>query len=74
MATSPASRKHVTGACGAALACDPSTYLFWDGIHPTSAGHTLLAQQIIQAIPEPATYALLITGLLVISMQIRRRT
>ncbi|PXW81492.1 putative secreted protein with PEP-CTERM sorting signal [Nitrosomonas sp. Nm84] len=65
---------NVTDACGAVLACDPSTYLFWDGIHPTSAGHALLAQQMIQAIPEPATYALLIAGLLVISMQIRRHT
>ncbi len=65
---------NVTDACGAVLACDPSTYLFWDGLHPTSIGHALLAQQMIQTIPEPTTYVLLITGLLVISIQIRRHT
>ncbi len=63
---------NATDACGAVLACDPSTYLFWDGIHPTSIGHTLLAQQMIQTIPEPATYALLIAGLLVIAARLRR--
>lgn len=65
---------NVTDACGAILACDPSTYLFWDGLHPTSTGHALLAQQMIQTIPEPTTYALLIAGLLIIGMQIRRHT
>lgn len=64
---------NVTDACGAVLACDPSTYLFWDGLHPTSAGHALLAQQMIQIIPEPATYLLLIAGLLVIGIQARHR-
>ena len=64
---------NATDACGAVLACDPSTYLFWDGIHPTSIGHTLLAQQMIQTIPEPATYALLIAGLAVIVARLRRQ-
>ncbi len=64
---------NATDACGAVLSCDPSTYLFWDGLHPTSAGHALLAQHMIQMIPEPATYALLIVGLLVIGTQIRCR-
>ena len=63
---------NVTDACGAVPTCDPSTYLFWDGIHPTSIGHALLAQQMIQAIPEPATYALLIAGLLVIAARSHR--
>ena len=26
----------------------PSSYLFWDGIHPTATGHALLAQAMLQ--------------------------
>ena len=35
---------NVTDACGALPGCDPSTYFFWDGIHPTQAGHALMSQ------------------------------
>ncbi len=38
---------NVSDACGAIAGCDPSTFLFWDGIHPTSAGHELLAQGML---------------------------
>lgn len=64
---------NVTDACGATSACDPSSYLFWDGLHPTSAGHAFLAQHMAQLIPEPATYALLLAGLLVVGIKIRHR-
>ncbi|GKS68167.1 hypothetical protein W03_01710 [Nitrosomonas sp. PY1] len=64
---------NATDACGAVAACDPSTYLFWDGLHPTSAGHELLAQHMIQAVPEPSTYLLLISGLLLISIKLRHK-
>ena len=64
---------NVTDACGAIVGCDPSTSLFWDGIHPTSAGHALLAQEMIAAtVPEPADYVLLLAGLFAISRRIRR--
>lgn len=33
---------NVTDACGAIAGCDPSKYLFWDGVHPTSAGHKII--------------------------------
>lgn len=54
---------NTTDACGAVAGCDPSTYVFWDGIHPTSAGHALIAQGMVAvAIPEPSSYALLLAG------------
>jgi outer membrane lipase/esterase len=54
---------NVTDACGAALGCNPSEYFFWDGVHPTSGGHAILAEAILLAVPEPATIALLALGL-----------
>ncbi len=67
---------NVTDACGAIAGCDPSTSLFWDGIHPTSAGHALLAQEMFVAtVPEPADYVLLLGGLVAIGgrVGVRRR-
>ena len=56
---------NVTDACGAIAGCDPATSLYWDGIHPTSGGHAILAQAMIAAVPEPAEYALMVAALLV---------
>lgn len=65
---------NVTNACGAAAGCDPSTYLFWDGIHPTSAGHAIIAQGMVAAaVPEPETVVLLVAGLLVLGLALRSR-
>jgi len=65
---------NVTDACGAIVGCDPSTSLFWDGIHPTSAGHALLAREMFAAtVPEPAEYVLLLAGLLAMSRRVHRR-
>lgn len=54
---------NVSDACAQFINCDPSTYLFWDGIHPTSAGHMILAQSMLRTVPEPATLALFGIGL-----------
>jgi len=61
---------NVTDSCvGIFTACaSPSTYLFWDEIHPTTAGHAVLADFAFasvqaQAVPEPpATIGLLVGG------------
>lgn len=57
-----------TSACAASPACvaDPSHTFFWDGIHPTTAGHAIFAQAALAAIPEPSTGLLLGAGLLLI--------
>lgn len=67
---------NVTDACGNVDAgCDPLTSLFWDGIHPTSAGHALLAEHMLaMAVPEPGTYVLLLAGLVLVVLRVRRQT
>lgn len=68
---------NTSDACGASVGCDPSTSLFWDGIHPTSAGHALLSgamtELLAPAVPEPATWWMLASGLGVVLLLARRR-
>ena len=62
-------------ACGAVSNnCSPSTALFWDGIHPTAAGHQLIAAAMIaQVVPEPGSVWLVMAGLVGIGRVLRRR-
>jgi outer membrane lipase/esterase len=56
---------NVTDACAQFVTCDPSKFLFWDGIHPTSAVETIISDQILAlAVPEPSTLTLLSVALL----------
>lgn len=56
---------NVNDACVAdLLLCTPDTYLFWDGVHPTAAGHRIIAAAVYGTlIPNPATGVLLLIGL-----------
>lgn len=40
---------NVTQAAGGAPGTSPSSYLFWDGIHPSAAGHKVLARAVLEA-------------------------
>jgi len=66
---------NVTDACGAIAGCDPSTYLFWDGIHPTSAGHQIIADAMLQiaAVPEAGTASMLAVGVVLLIAWRRRQ-
>lgn len=54
---------NVTEACvfTAGPACDG--YLFFDGVHPTTAAHRLLGERFLATVPEPGMPALLALGL-----------
>jgi phospholipase/lecithinase/hemolysin len=43
---------------------DTGTYLFWDGVHPTTEAHSMIANYAMAAVPEPATMLLFGLGLL----------
>jgi len=56
-----------------AVCADPSSHLFFDEIHPTAAGHRLIAQAALQALDEPASIALVSLALLALGFAARRR-
>jgi phospholipase/lecithinase/hemolysin len=52
---------NVTTACfsGSTVCADPSTYLYWDRLHPTTRGHYLFAQGMAQALGVPGPLPIL---------------
>jgi phospholipase/lecithinase/hemolysin len=52
---------------------DPGSYLFWDPIHPTEAGHRLIGDAAAAMVPEPASWALLLAGGAGLAALARRR-
>jgi len=65
----------VTSPCAALATCvnDPAGFFYWDGIHPTTAGHALIARAARAAIPEPDSRALVALAVLVLALQWRAR-
>jgi phospholipase/lecithinase/hemolysin len=65
---------NVTDACAQYIDCDPSQYLFWDGIHPTSAADAIISDAIltlVENVPEPPT--LLLFGIAIGGLLFARR-
>ena len=56
-------------------AIDCTGYFSFDGTHPTAAIHKVIAGRVEQilAVPEPATWAMLITGFGLVGTALRRR-
>jgi phospholipase/lecithinase/hemolysin len=67
--TAPCWTGGFTGSGGSLCSTLPAaqdTYLFWDDVHPTAAGHLLVADAALSAlglpVPEPSTWAMLLVG------------
>ena len=61
---------------GGSVCSSPNTHLFWDGLHPTSTGHAILAQAAFSLleggvgvqgdavlVPEPPSWTLVLSGI-----------
>ncbi len=61
---------------GFGTCADPDSYFFWDGIHPTAAGHQIIANAVLEAlqlpVPAPGTAVLLLIGAFGLTVGARR--
>jgi outer membrane lipase/esterase len=64
----------VTNACGAVVGANCSTYAYWDGIHPTTAAHKVIADAFVAAaVPEPSTWIMMFAGFACVGFVAYRR-
>lgn len=51
---------NVTAACfdGATIIGNPDNFLFWDSVHPTAAGHRLIAESVFAALTSESTVSI----------------
>ena len=54
------------------IVSNPDEYLFWDKLHPTRTGHTLLGNAMLAAIPEPSVGTLALVMIAGASLRRRR--
>src|SRR5215831_1928080 len=64
---------NVSDACAQFTTCDPSTFVFWDGIHPTSGAALVISDAMLAVVPEPTTLILLGAGLVGAAVTARRQ-
>jgi phospholipase/lecithinase/hemolysin len=68
---------NVTAPClvGTTVCATPNQFLFWDGQHPTAAGHALVADDALTLVtPEPASITLAFAGLIGLIVVRRHRS
>jgi phospholipase/lecithinase/hemolysin len=65
---------NVTDICAMDAACiaNPTGYVFWDGLHPSTAAHAVMAQQALGVLPEPGSVMLIGLSLFALIMMRRR--
>ena len=76
----PAPGANVTDACTSQndfTACsNPDSFVYWDGVHPTTATHQVIAAaalNALQPVPVPASLPLAVGGMLMLRGVARRR-
>lgn len=70
--TDPCWTGNLTDPTSGSVCSQPDKYLFWDGEHPTAAGHQVLADYARSAmVPEPDSAAMLLTGILLLMLLAR---
>ncbi|WP_291983484.1 SGNH/GDSL hydrolase family protein [Candidatus Accumulibacter sp. ACC005] len=53
--------------------CNPATWMFWDGVHPTTRTHEILAARFFSAVPEPSAILLFAIGFVGLLVTGRRK-